>query len=98
MEKFGILNLLKAIETLTPPPAADKSAETEQASAPARPPEQPYPPPPEKHKIIATNLSPHQKISAADAAAKIFISKPIWGEALCDAEAPPPTEARFPPE
>lgn len=63
MEKFGILNLLKAIETLTPPPAADKSAETEQASAPARPAEQPSPPAAEKHNMMATILARHEEIA-----------------------------------
>lgn len=63
MEKFGILNLLKAIETLTPPPAADKSAETEQSSAPARPAEQPSPPAAEKHNMMATILARHEEIA-----------------------------------
>ena len=62
MEKFGILNLLKAIETLTPPPAAEKSAETEQSSAPAPPPQQPAPAA-EQHNLMATILARPEDIA-----------------------------------
>lgn len=63
MEKFGILNLLKAIETLTPPPAAEKTAENEQPAAPPRPTEQPAPPAVEKHNMMATVLARHEEIA-----------------------------------
>ncbi|MDE6585587.1 MAG: hypothetical protein K2K80_02785 [Clostridia bacterium] len=61
MEKFGLLNLLKAIETLSPPPRTDET--NTRATAPAPEPQQPAREQLGEINVMAQVLSRHEQIS-----------------------------------
>ncbi|MDE7330598.1 MAG: hypothetical protein K2N30_05915 [Clostridia bacterium] len=63
MEKFGILNLLKALETLTPPPAANGQNEEEAPATQPKAPPTPAAPPAETHNVMASVLCRHEEIA-----------------------------------
>lgn len=67
MEKFGLLNLLKAIETLSPP-SDSKQTGSEQPAAPPVPPKPNAEPKPERtadteYNVMASVLERHERIS-----------------------------------